>query len=63
MTPKKRYRVLNGLGYPPERRVEACGCEPTKSTGELPKTCDHVVSDIPQESVKWLLAQGHIEEV
>lgn len=39
------YRALVGLSYPPDRRVEA---------GE-------VASDIPPQSVKWLLAAGHIE--
>jgi hypothetical protein len=41
------YRVLVGLSYPPDRNVE-----PGK-----------VVDDIPQQSVKWLLAAGAIENV
>lgn len=41
------YRVLTGLSYPPDRRAEA---------GEI-------VDDIPSKSVKWLLAEGHIENV
>ncbi len=41
------YRALVGLSFPPDRRVEA---------GE-------VASDIPPQSVKWLLAAGHIEPV
>lgn len=40
------YRALVGLSFPPDRRVEA---------GE-------VASDIPPQSVKWLLAAGHIAE-
>lgn len=41
------YRVLTGLSYPPDRRAEA---------GEI-------VDDIPPKSAKWLLDQGHIENV
>jgi hypothetical protein len=41
------YRVLTGLSFPPDRRAEP---------GEI-------VDDIPSTSIKWLLAQGHIEEV
>ncbi len=62
-TKSKRYRVLTGINYPPGKRVEACDCKPAKSTGDKPKTCEHVVTDIPEQSVKWLLSQGHIEEV
>jgi len=40
-----QYRVLVGLEYPPDRRVEA----------------GTVVDDIPGKSVKWLLDQGLIE--
>jgi len=40
------YRARVGLSYPPGRRAEA---------GE-------VVSDLPQASVAWLLAEGWIEE-
>jgi len=39
------YRVMVGLDYPPSRRAEI---------GE-------VVTDLPPESVKWLLAQGVIQ--
>lgn len=42
-----KYRVMTGLDFPPDRRVEA---------GE-------VVEDIPSKSVKWLLEQGLIEVV
>lgn len=56
-TPRK-YRVLTGLNYGPAgRRVEACACK--KKTA----TCAHVVSDLPAESIVWLLEQGHIERV
>lgn len=40
------YRALTGLTYPPDRVVEP----------------GQVVDDIPPQSVKWLLASGHIEE-
>lgn len=40
-----QYRVLVGLDYPPDRRVEA----------------GHIVDDLPGKSVKWLLEQGLIE--
>lgn len=41
------YKVLVGLNYPPDRRVEP---------GE-------VADDIPGKSIKWLLEQGCIEPV
>jgi hypothetical protein len=41
------YLVLTGLSYPPDKRAESGA----------------VVNDIPEKSVKWLLAKGHIEEV
>lgn len=47
MANKKKYRVLTGLDYPPLKRAEH----------------GDIVDDLPKESVKWLLAQGHIEEV
>jgi hypothetical protein len=40
-----QYRALVGIDYPPDKRAEA---------GEL-------VSDLPEKSVTWLLAQGLIE--
>jgi hypothetical protein len=40
-----QYRATVGIDYPPNKRVEA---------GEL-------VSDLPGDSIKWLLEQGHIE--
>ena len=40
-----QYRALVGIDYPPDKRVEA---------GEL-------VSDLPEKSAVWLLAQGFIE--
>lgn len=40
-----QYRVLTGLDYPPDRRVEA----------------GQIVDDLPGKSVKWLLEQGLIE--
>jgi hypothetical protein len=43
----KAYRVLVGLNYPPDRRVE-------------PGT---VVTNLPEPSLKWLLAQGYVEPV
>lgn len=41
-----RYRVLTGLNYPPDKRAEI----------------GDVVEDLPAQSVKWLLADGHIED-
>jgi hypothetical protein len=41
------YLVLTGLSYPPDKRAEA----------------GTIVDDIPQKSLKWLLAKGHIEQV
>ena len=40
-----QYRATVGIDYPPNKRVEA---------GEI-------VSDLPGDSVKWLLDQGLIE--
>ena len=40
-----QYRALVGIDYPPDKRAEA---------GEL-------VSDLPEKSATWLLAQGLIE--
>lgn len=41
------YKVLVGIEYPPNKRAEA----------------GDVVSDIPSQSVKWLLEQGIVEVV
>ena len=41
-----RYRVLQGIDYPPNKRAEA---------GE-------VVTDLPPQSVKWLLDSGIVED-
>jgi len=41
------YRVLRGIDYPPSKRAEI----------------GDVVSDLPERSVKWLLAAGCIVEV
>lgn len=40
------YRVLRGIDYPPSKRAEV----------------GDVVSDLPERSVKWLLASGCIAE-
>lgn len=40
-----KYRVLQGIDFPPDRRVEA---------GEV---CD----DLPPKAIKWLREQGLIE--
>jgi len=40
-----QYRALVGIDYPPDKRVEA---------GDL-------VSDLPEKSITWLMAQGLIE--
>lgn len=42
-----QYRAVVGIDYPPNKRVEA---------GEL-------VSDLPEKSAVWLLANNFIEEV
>jgi hypothetical protein len=41
-----RYRVLQGIDYPPNKRAEA---------GEI-------VTDLPAQSVKWLLDSGIVED-
>ena len=41
------YKVLTGLSYPPDRRAEA----------------GDIVDDLPSKSIKWLLNNGHIEEI
>ncbi len=41
-----RYRVLQGIDYPPNKRAEI----------------GDVVEDLPANSVKWLLADGYIED-
>ena len=41
-----RYRVLQGIDYPPNKRAEVCD----------------IVEDIPAQSVKWLLDSEIIED-
>ena len=41
------YKVLTGLSYPPNKTAEV----------------GDVVNDLPSQSVKWLLDQGHIEAI
>jgi hypothetical protein len=41
------YKVLTGLSYPPNKRAEV----------------GDVVNDLPQNSVKWLIKSGRIEEI
>lgn len=41
-----QYRVLTGLSYPPDKRAEI----------------GDVVDDLPAQSIKWLLADGFIED-
>jgi hypothetical protein len=41
-----RYRVLQGIDYPPNKRAEA----------------GKIVEDLPATSVKWLLDSGIIED-
>lgn len=41
-----QYRVLQGIDYPPNKRAEA----------------GQVVSDLPPQSIKWLLESGAIED-
>ena len=42
-----KYRVLTGMDYPPDKRVEA----------------GDIVDDLPTKSVGWLLEQGYVETV
>jgi hypothetical protein len=44
---KNEYKVLQGISYPPNKRAEI----------------GTIVSDLPKESLTWLLASGIIEEV
>lgn len=44
---KNEYRALQGIDYPPNKRVEI----------------GDIVSDLPKESITWLLVSGAIEEV
>ena len=41
-----RYRVLAGMDYPPNKRAEV----------------GDIVDDLPAQSIKWLLADGFIED-
>jgi len=41
-----QYRVLSGIDYPPNKRAEA----------------GQVVSDLPPQSINWLLESGVIED-
>jgi hypothetical protein len=43
---KNEYRVLRGIDYPPNKRAEIGA----------------IVSDLPKESVSWLLASGIITD-
>jgi hypothetical protein len=47
----KKYRVLHGLDF-----MAANGKAKRQEAGT-------VTDDIPRESIRWLLDQGHIEEV
>lgn len=42
-----QYRAIVGIDYPPNKRVEA----------------GDIVSDLPGDSIKWLLEQGLIESL
>lgn len=44
---KNEYKVLQGISYPPNKRAEI----------------GTIVSDLPKESVTWLLSSGIIEEI
>jgi hypothetical protein len=41
-----QYRVLTGIDYPPNKRAEV----------------GQIVSDLPPQSIKWLLESGAIED-
>ena len=62
MPTQKKYRALTGLHYPATAKDVAA-----KESGEPFEWRDveagEVVSDTPPESIGWLLAGGHIEEV
>ena len=62
METKKRYRALTGLHYPATAKDVAA-----KKAGKPFTVKDvnagEVVSDIPPESIGWLLDGGHIEDV
>ena len=61
----RAYRVLTGLNYPIEAayarqlaRGEAVARDPSKERRAEP---GDVVTDLPAQSIAWLLEQGHIE--
>lgn len=51
--PKRRYEVLTGLNYPDPGAED--GSEKRAEVGD-------VVDDLPEDSIDWLLEQGHIAE-
>lgn len=44
---KNEYKVLQGIDYPPNKRAEA----------------GQIVSDLPKDSIPWLLEGGIIERI
>lgn len=44
---KNEYKVLQGIDYPPNKRAEI----------------GDIVTDLPKESIAWLLVSGAIESV
>lgn len=40
------YKVLTGLSYPPDKRAEV----------------GDIITDLPSQSVQWLINNGHIED-
>ena len=61
METKKKYRALTGLSYPASAKdVQLRKAGKPCSVKDAEK--GEVVSDIPPESIEWLLAGCHIEE-
>jgi hypothetical protein len=47
MAKTTEYKVLQGIDYPPNKRAEA----------------GDIVSDLPKESISWLISSGVIERI
>lgn len=61
METKKKYRALTGLHYPASAK-DVVAQKSGKPFTVKDVEAGEVVSDIPPESIGWLLAGGHIEE-
>lgn len=62
-----RYRVLNGISYPKHQsvieRLKAGEDVPAEERVMVERAPGKVVSDIPEDSIPWLLKAGDIELV